>query len=134
MYNIPDPGSKEILQKASNDGFFTRSFKDFSKFLIDFNIITYTVSFTIAIAVSRFIEDIIHLYLKNFKINNKALVSFISLILIILILFIFVQYVFYKFIYTREISKEIKIEKALNTKDQDIIDDQIGVEDFMNYY
>ena len=103
-------------------------------FLIDFNIITYTVSFTIAIAVSRLIEDLIHLYLNNFKINNKALVSFISLILILLILFIFVQYVFYKFIYTREISKEIKIEKALNTKDQDIIDEQLGGEDFMNYY
>tara|TARA_Y100000022_G_C13252385_1_gene377867 strand:- start:1900 stop:2307 length:408 start_codon:yes stop_codon:yes gene_type:complete len=133
MTTIPDPVSKEIILKASKDNFFKRAFKDFSKFLIDFNIISYTMAFTIAIATSRFVEDIIHSYLKNYKFNSKLLVSFISLLIIILVCFLFVQLVFYKFIYTKEISKERKIEKAINTKDQEIIDNKIGVEDFYNY-
>ena len=133
MSNIPDPASKEIIKKVSKDNLVKRGFKDFSKFLIDFNIISYTMAFTIAIAASRFVEDLIHSYLVNYKLNNKLLVSFISLVLIILLFFFFVQFIFYRFIYTKEISKERKIEKALNTKDQEIIDNKIGVENFHNF-
>jgi hypothetical protein len=133
MTNIPDPISKEIIYKASNDNFIKRGFKDFSKFLIDFNIITYTIAFTIAIAVSNFFSEFIKQFLKRYKINSKVLSSFITLVMIVVIFFIFVQFIFYRFIYTKEVSKERKIEKAINSKDQEIIDDKIGVEKYSNY-
>ena len=128
MSNIPDPASKEIIYKASNDDLVTRGFKDFSKFLIDFNIISYTMAFTVAISASRFVEDLVNSFINNYKINNKVLVSLITLFLVIILCFLFVQFIFYKFIYTKTISKERKIEKAINTKDQEKIEDKLGIE------
>ena len=52
MSNIPDPISKEIIYKATNDDLITRNFKDFSKFLIDFNIISIPIPFISPIVIA----------------------------------------------------------------------------------
>ena len=129
MYALPDPKAKKIVNKIANDKPTERMKKDFIKFLIDFNVIGYTVSFIVALSISSLLTNISKYIIIKFNIVSKGheiLLNIVNLLIVFICVYIFVQYIFYKYIYTLEVSKEIKVEKILNEKDkQDIKNDVI---------
>ena len=49
---IPEPKAKELVQKIHNDKPATRFYKNFVKFLVNFNVIGYTSAFLIAMCIN----------------------------------------------------------------------------------
>ena len=90
--------------------------KNIAHMIIDFNILPYVVSFTIAIAFSDLIKNIsIHIIeFFNFKVGNTIISSFLSFILILVITYVFSYLFFYKYIYTEDIAKENIVKNVIN--------------------
>jgi hypothetical protein len=87
--------------------------KSIAHLIIDFNILPYIVSFTIAIAFSDFMKSISNLIIKYFNLNNEIFVDFLTLLLILFFTYIFGYLFFYKYIYTKDIAKENIIKNAI---------------------
>ena len=130
MIDLPDPKAKEMINKVSKDGPTTRLKKNLIKFLVNFNIIGWAVAFMLAIQINNFLSELMKTLLRRYKIENELLSRFITLILSLLFVFLFVEYVFYGYLYTPEISKEIKIEEVLDDKDKQEIEDKMGVQPY----
>ncbi len=116
---IPEPKAKELIQKLNNDKPVTRFYKNFVKFLVDFNVIGYTSAFLIAMCITKLLDnlyDFIFMYLKKYD-KTGILVNFIILCMATIAIYLFVEYVFYKYMYTKEVSNERKLEKVIDDND-----------------
>ena len=87
--------------------------KNIAHLIIDFNILPYIVSFTIAIAFSDFMKKASVRIIKYFNFKDELLMSFTALILILIFTYIFGYLFFYKFIYTKDIAKENIIKNVI---------------------
>ena len=131
MIDLPDPKAKELIDRASKDAPTKRLKKNIIKFLINFNIIGWAVSFMLAIQINNFIGELMKTILRKYKIENELLSRFVTLMLSLIFVFLFIEYVFYGYLYTVEISKERKIEEVLEDKEKQEIQDKM--EDIQPY-
>lgn len=116
---IPEPKAKELVQKIHNDKPAKRFYKNFVKFLVNFNVIGYTSAFVIAMCITKLLDNLyglIFAYLKKYD-KTGILVNFIILIMATIAIYLFVEYVFYKYMYTKEVSNERKLEKVIDDND-----------------
>ena len=60
--------------------------------------------------------ELIFVYLKRYD-KSGILVNFIILCMATVAIYLFVEYVFYKYMYTREVSNERKLEKVIDDND-----------------
>jgi hypothetical protein len=119
MANIPDPKAKDIVNKITNDKPSDRFFKNFVKFLVDFNVIGYTSAFLIALSITDIINKLGDKIKKKFIFNfdpDGILISVFNLIVLSIMIYIFIEHIFYKYMYTQEVSIERKFEKAIDDK------------------
>tara|TARA_B100002019_G_C21219152_1_gene573701 strand:+ start:363 stop:800 length:438 start_codon:yes stop_codon:yes gene_type:complete len=116
---IPEPKAKELVQKIHNDKPAKRFYKNFVKFLVNFNVIGYTSAFLIAMCITNLLGNMHDLMFAYFKKYDKTgiLVNFIILIMATIAIYLFVEYVFYKYMYTKEVSNERKLEKVIDDND-----------------
>ena len=87
--------------------------KNIAHLIIDFNILPYIVSFTIAIAFSDFMKKTSGYIVNYFHFKNEILISFITLMLILIFTYLFGYLFFYKYIYTKDIAKENIIKNVI---------------------
>ena len=71
MIDLPDPKAKELIDRASKDGPTKRLKKNIIKFLINFNIIGWAVSFMLAIQINNFVDELMKTILRKYKIENE---------------------------------------------------------------
>ena len=117
---IPEPKSKELVRKIQNDHLIKRQFKNFVKFLVDFNVIGYTSAFLIALSITKILEKFTIIIEKKINLQydiEGILIQCIILILVTLGIYIFIEYIFYGYMYTNEVSIERKIEKVIDDND-----------------
>ena len=119
MANIPDPKAKDIVNKITNDKPRERFFKNFVKFLVDFNVIGYTSAFLIALSITEIInklgDKIKKILIFRFD-PDGILISIFNLMFISIMIYLFIEHIFYKYMYTPEVSIERKFEKAIDDK------------------
>ena len=116
---IPEPKAKELVQKIHNDKPATRFYKNFVKFLVNFNVIGYTSAFLIAMCITKLLDNvynIMFIYLKKYE-KTGILVNFIILFIATIFIYLFVEYIFYRYMYTKEVSNERKLEKVIDDND-----------------
>ena len=116
---IPEPKAKELVQKIHNDKPATRFYKNFVKFLVNFNVIGYTSAFLIAMCITKLLDNvynIMFIYLKKYE-KTGILVNFIILFIATIFIYLFVEYIFYQYMYTKEVSNERKLEKVIDDND-----------------
>ena len=80
---IPEPKAKELVQKIHNDKPAKRFYKNFVKFLVNFNVIGYTSAFVIAMGITKLLDNLhglIFPYLRQYD-KSGILVNFIILIM-----------------------------------------------------
>lgn len=119
MTNIPDPKAKDIVNKITNDKPRERFFKNFVKFLVDFNVIGYTSAFLIALSINEIITKLGDKIKKNliFQFDPDGIViSIFNLMFVSIMIYLFIEHIFYKYMYTQEVSMERKFEKAIDNK------------------
>ena len=131
MIDLPDPKAKELIDKVSKDAPTKRLKKNIIKFLINFNIIGWAVSFMLAIQINNFLGELMKSILRKYKIENDLLSRFVTLMLSLIFIFLFIEDIFYGYLYTAEISKERKIEEVLEDKEKKEIQDKM--EDIQPY-
>lgn len=120
MASIPEPKSKELIKKLQNDSVLKRQFKNFVKFLIDFNVIGYASAFLIALSITKILEKFTNILEKKIKIpydKEGIIVQILILIIVTVSIYLFIEYVFYGYMYTNEVSIERKMEKVIDDKD-----------------
>jgi hypothetical protein len=120
--DFSDEKTIKLVQKSidtdQNGSKFKRSI---SRFLVDFNVVSYAVAFLIAISFKDFIDGLIQLILSKFIKEDKfkVLTEFLVFIIILILCFVFVEFVFYKYIYTEDVEKESILRTAIKTKKQE---------------
>ena len=146
MTNIPDPKAKDIVNKITNDKPRQRFFKNFTKFLVDFNVIGYTSAFVIALSITEIINKLGDKIKQRFIFKfdpDGILISIFNLIFISIMIYLFIEHIFYKYMYTTEVSIERKFEKAIDNKhtkdiekstDLDKIEKKVKQIDIQNNY
>ena len=91
-----------------------------ANFLIDFNVLQYTIAFVIALSIQEFLKRFMNFTVTRFIPQNKEywqlISSLLTAIIVFVLAFIFVKYVFYKHIYTEDVEKERTIKKAITEK------------------
>lgn len=131
MSNIPDPQAKDIVNKITNDKPRERFFKNFTKFLVDFNVIGYTSAFLIALSITNVINKLGDKIKKKFIFKfdpDGILVSIFNLIIISILIYIFIEHVFYKYMYTPEVSFERKFAKVIDEKQKEDIENSTSLD------
>ena len=113
MANMADPESKKIIHKAMDDDTPKRFIKNMTKFLISFNVVSYTVALIIALSIGDFFKELITVIFSTVKIENKLYSSFLTFIITLILIYIFIEYIFYEYLYTSEVSLESKLEQAI---------------------
>jgi len=103
-----DENEKKMLSLRSN----------IVHFLIDFDIISYTIAFIIAFQFQNFSVILLEYAMKKIMGNkkNELLSSFLSFMITLTLCFIFIQYIFFKFIYTDDMEKESIFKEAISEK------------------
>jgi len=117
---IPEPKSKELVRKIQNDNLFKRQFKNFVKFLIDFNVIGFASAFLIALSITKILEKFTVIIEKKINLPydiEGILIQCIVLFLVTTGIYLFIEYIFYGYMYTKEVSIERKIEKVIDDND-----------------
>ena len=125
MANIPDPKAKDIVNKITNDKPRERFFKNFVKFLVDFNVIGYTSAFLIALSITDIINKLGDKIKKQFLFKfdqDGILISIFNLIVLSIMIYLFIEHIFYKYMYTTEVSIERKFEKVIDEKQKEDIE------------
>ena len=120
MSTIPEPKAKELVQKLQNDSPVKRIYKNFIKFLVDFNVIGYATAFLIALSITKILEKFNIIVRKRIKIpydTEGILIQILILCIVIVSIYIFIEYIFYGYMYTNEVSIERKIEKVMDDKE-----------------
>lgn len=121
MADIPDPVAKEMVDKITDDKPSKKIYKNFIKFLVDFNVIGYTSAFLIALSITK-ITDKITIILQKRLYNkldpNGVILDVIFLFIMTALIYIFIEFFFYKYLYTKELSTERKVEKVLDEKNK----------------
>jgi hypothetical protein len=89
-----------------------------ARFLVDFNVLSYTIAFLIAFSFQGFLRGFIRLCLSRIVRENKyeVLTAFLTFLVILILCYVFVQFIFYKFIYTEDVEKESVLRDAISTK------------------
>ena len=131
MANIPDPKAKDIVNKITNDQPRERFFKNFVKFLIDFNVVGYTSAFIIALSITDIINKLSDKIKKHFIFKfdpDGILISIFNLMFISVMIYLFIEHIFYKYMYTSEVSIERKVEKAIDDKHTKDIEDSTNLD------
>ena len=117
-----DEKTLKLVQKSIDKDKHTSKFKrSISRFLVDFNVVSYAVAFLIAISFKDFIDGLIQLILSKFIKEDKfkVLTEFLVFVIVLVFCFIFVEFIFYKYIYTPDIEKESILRTAIKTKKQE---------------
>jgi ATP/ADP translocase len=131
MANIPDPKAKDIVNKITNDKPSSRFYKNFVKFLVDFNVIGYTSAFLIALSITNILNKVTDKIQKRFIISfdrEGILISVINLIILTIMIYLFIENIFYKYMYTQEVSIERKFEKVIDEKQKEDIEKSTNLE------
>lgn len=120
MNNISDEKTLDIVQEktGSKDKFKNK----LTHFLVDFNVLSYLVSFLIALQFKDFLHDLIDKML-SYVIDEKKyqlLTNFISLVIICILCFVFIYSIFYKYLYTEDVEKEAILKSALTEKKKEL--------------
>ena len=131
MANIPDPKAKDIVNKITNDKPSSRFYKNFVKFLVDFNVIGYTSAFLIALSITNILNKVTDKIQKRFILSfdrEGILISIVNLIILTIMIYLFIENVFYKYMYTQEVSIERKFEKVIDEKQKEDIEKSTNLE------
>lgn len=128
--NLLDKKTLNIVQTKTENGNHSsknsRSKRNLAHFLIDFNVISSSISFLIALETHSFIRIILDNIIDNcIFLENKIIKSFISLFLVFTISFLFVSNIFYNYIYTDDVAKENILKKAINEKKKDVAKESV---------
>ena len=104
--------------------------RQFKHFLIDFKIITTSVSLLIAFQMqsltTKFVTYVCKHLLKIHKSSSDVISAFISLLLLTIGSFLFIRYIFYKFIFTEDIAKENLVKQAMVETKKDAVKSQVA--------
>lgn len=115
-------------KKESNGSKFKRSI---ARFLVDFDVVSYTIAFLVAISLQEFLKELITTSLMKItkrSSKNNLLILFLTIIIILIISYIFVEFIFYKFIYTDDVEKESILRSAITSKKHDEVKKEIEKE------
>jgi len=107
--------------------------RQFAHFLIDFQVITTSISFIIALQFKSFMEEVVFfILLRFFKIKKHGIFSsFITFMITLILAFLFVRYVFYKFIYTEDVDKETILKKVIQEKRTEAVKEKVKQQPYM---
>ena len=105
--------------------------REFKHFLIDFKIITTSVSLLIAFQIqlftTKFVSYVCEHWLKMHQSSSEVISAFISLILLTIGSFLFIRYIFYKYIFTEDIAKENLVKRAMVETKKDAVKSQVAL-------
>lgn len=100
--------------------------RKFAHFLLDFNVVSTSISFIIALQLKSFMDELITYIMKIMNIKEENLVTiFITLIITLVLCYLFVQYIFYDFIYTEDVEKENILKTAIQEKKAEVAKDKV---------
>ena len=117
-------------RKYHGENTITSRGRDFLHFLIDYNIISFTVSFIVARASYKVIESSIPFMVRSvigwsMKDDiNQIVLSFISLIITLLTCFLFIYYIFQPLVSSKTISEERKLRDIVKKAEEQNIKEQ----------
>ena len=136
-----DPKTLELAQKATDvhqrqrkgePGTADKLRRDFSHFLLDFNIIPAATSYVLALAfvdmVKQNTNDLIKFYIGT---ENKAISSILTFTILLFVLYIVSKYVWYGLILTEDVTKENVIMQAINEKKKEELKKEIEKKPFL---
>lgn len=116
--NLTSQQTTELAKETTKNGNQVKS--SIANFLIDFDILQYTIAFVIALSIQEFLKRFMNFTVTRFIPQNKEywqlISSLLTAIIVFVLAFIFVKYVFYKHIYTEDVEKERTIKKAITEK------------------
>lgn len=135
----PETHSKETravktLRKARGDSSIVGGTRDFLHFLLDYNIVAFTVSFIVARAaydaisagVSNglsFLFQSVGTRIRNIGEFGRALVI---LVVVLMICFLFIQYVFQPVIASKTITEERRLREIVKTVEEKKLEDEVN--------
>lgn len=118
--NLTSQQTTELAKETTKNGNGNEVKSSIANFLIDFDILQYTVAFVIALSIQEFLKRFMNFTVTRFIPQNKEywqlISSLLTAIIVFVLAFIFVKYVFYKHIYTEDVEKERTIKKAITEK------------------
>lgn len=125
-----DEKTQKLIENTTKDGkekTTPKITRQIAHFLIDFQVVTTSISFIIALQFKSFMEEVVFfILLRFFKIKKHGIFSsFITFMLTLILAFLFVRYIFYKFIYTEEVDKETILKKAIHEKRTEAVKEKV---------
>lgn len=125
-----DEKMQKVIENTTKDGkekTTPRITRQIAHFLIDFQVITTSISFIVALQFKSFMEEVtFFILLRFFKIKKHGILSsFITFVITLILAFLFVRYIFYKFIYTEDVDKETILKKAIQEKRTEAVKEKV---------
>lgn len=94
-------------------------FFDFVHFLVDYDIIPFTVSFIIAGSANNLITSITRTFIRRrIPYLNEILINFIVFITTIILMFMFIYFVFVPIVTSKQIMEETKLKAVIDAAEQ----------------
>jgi hypothetical protein len=127
-----DEKTLEIAQKSVEKEQAGNIRSSMSHFIIDFNVISNSIAFIIALQSQKLISDIASSLSDGILIGKQhsIVVNLVSLILTFIICYAFIRLIFYKYIFTQKISDENIIKHAIVEKKKETAKGKINVDSF----
>jgi large-conductance mechanosensitive channel len=128
------------LRKSKGESVIVGESRDFLHFLLDYDIVTFTVSFIVGKATYDVISSgvlnglstvfqLIGYRMKDFGEFWRLLIIFL---VVLLICFIFIQYIFQPIIASKAVAEERRLKEIVKTSEEKKIEEQVhNVKQFM---
>lgn len=121
------------LRSAKGETGVVGGTRDFLHFLLDYDIVSFTISFIVAQAVYKVVSDSVPVMVRGLltlirmprlETMNGLVESSISLVIVLLLCFVFIQFVFQPLVTSGSIAEERRLRELVKTAEEKSLEKQ----------